>query len=80
MILAIHLALRGTVPFSRQLRSVGPYLEWFSNHASICGQPFDAAHAARIRKTVVGIPGRIAPIIPNVIKITTKLRQNNVFI
>jgi len=78
IMLAIHFALRGTVPFSRQLRSVGPYLGWFNNHASICGQPFEAAQAARIRNTVVGIPGKIAPIMPSVIKIKTKERQNNV--
>ena len=40
----------------------------------------DAAQAARIKKTVVGIPGKIAPIIPSVMKITTRLRQNKVFI
>jgi len=78
IMLAIHLALRGTVPLARQSRNVGPYLGWFNNQSSICGHPFEAAHAARIKNTVVGIPGKIAPIMPSVIKITTKERQNNV--
>jgi len=77
---AQYFALRGTVPCSRQLRSVGPYLGCLSNHASTCGQPFHAAHAAKIRKTVVGTPGKIAPMIANTKKIMTSMRQNNVFI
>src|SRR5690606_25002711 len=48
MILASHLALRGTVPLARQSRKVGPYLGSFNNQSSICGQPLDAAQAARI--------------------------------
>ena len=60
--------------------NVAPYLGWLINQASICGQPLDAAQAAKIRKTVVGIPGNSAPIKPRMTKITTKQRQNNVFI
>ncbi|MNH22271.1 hypothetical protein D3C79_821210 [compost metagenome] len=78
IMLAIHFALRGTVPLARQSRNVGPYLGWFNNQSSICGQPLEAAQAARIKNTVVSIPGKIAPIMPSVIKNTTKERQNNV--
>ena len=75
MIVAIHLAFRGTVPWSRQSLSVAPYLGWFNNRSYILGQPFEDAQSARIKKTVVGIPGSAAPIIPSAIKIMTKLRQ-----
>ncbi len=44
------------------------------------GQPFEAAHAAKIRKTVVGIPGNNAPINPSTINNTTNVRQNKIFI
>lgn len=80
MILANHLALRGTVPCSRQFLSVCPYLGWLSNQASICGHPFEAAQAAKIRNTVVGIPGKIAPMKPSTTNTITRLRQNNIFI
>ena len=78
--LAIHLAFLGTVPLARHARKVAPYLGCCINQSSIAGQPLDAAHAAKIKNTVVGIPGNNAPIKPRMINKITRLRQNIIFI
>src|SRR6218665_582799 len=54
-----YFALRGIAPCLRQATTVGPYFGWFSIHASSLREERAKHPAARIRKIVPGITGRM---------------------
>ncbi len=75
MMVALHLALRLTVPPARQSRIIGPKRRCSSSHASSLGDPLAAAHAASRMKTVVGSPGMNMPSIPSPRKSSASSRK-----
>lgn len=62
---AAIFARRGMTPASRHATSMGPNLGWCNSQCSNRGDERPNAQAAAIRKTVVGIKGNSAPIIPS---------------
>lgn len=60
----IHLARRGTTPWSYQSLSCRPKRGWLISHLCRRGEEREAHQAATIRKGTVGITGRNNPTIP----------------
>lgn len=73
---AIHFARRGTARCVCHWLIKGPKRGCLKSQSCSFGQPLEEAHTADSRKTVVGKPGRMAPIKASPTKNRASKRQN----